>query len=201
MSYDAMVDDTIAWLDAQRLARVTLLGHSMGGKTAMLLACRHPARVARLIVVDIAPKEYRSAAHREEFAAMNALDLAGLRSRAEAEAEFETRIDDWVMRKFLATNLERTTGGGWRWLINLPVLTAALPGLEKNPLGPGDHFDGPAHFILGGKSRYVLAADHAAISAHFPQARLETLPESGHNPHMDSREAFVNRVTVALAAD
>jgi pimeloyl-ACP methyl ester carboxylesterase len=108
MTYAAMAGDVIAWLDVQGLARVTLLGHSMGGKVAMLLACRHPDRVARLIVVDIAPKDYFWVAHRAEFAAMNELDLTSLQSRAEAELRFEARVDDWAMRKFIATNLERT---------------------------------------------------------------------------------------------
>lgn len=199
MDYAAMADDTVAWLDAQGFDRVTLLGHSMGGKTAMLLACRQPERVERLIVVDIAPKDYRWEAHRQEFAAMNELDLAALRTRADAEAQFERRVDDWAMRKFLATNLERTSDGAWRWIVNLPVLTAALPVLEKNPLPADARFDGPTHFVVGGKSRYVQPADHAAIRRHFPAVRVETLPASGHNPHMDAREEFVGLVRAAMA--
>ncbi|MES1194890.1 MAG: alpha/beta fold hydrolase, partial [Opitutus sp.] len=81
MTYEAMMDDLTGWMDAQGLARATIVGHSMGGKTAMLLACRHPERVERLVVVDIAPKDYQWAAHRGEFAAMVELDLASLTSR------------------------------------------------------------------------------------------------------------------------
>jgi pimeloyl-ACP methyl ester carboxylesterase len=174
------------------------MGHSMGGKTAMVLACRHPARVARLIVVDIAPKDYFWAAHRAEFAAMNELDLGSLQSRAEAELRFEGRVGDWAMRKFIATNLERAAdGAGWRWVINLPVVTAALPALEKNPLGAGERYAGATLFVVGGKSRYVQAADQATITWHFPQARIETIPESGHNPHMETREAYVRAVRSA----
>ena len=193
MTYEAMVGDVMAWMDAQGLAQVTLLGHSMGGKVAMLLACRHPQRVTRLIVVDIAPKDYFWAGHRAEFAAMNELDLAGLQSRAEAELRFEARVTDWAMRKFIATNLERMTegAGGWRWTINLPVVTAALPDLERNSIADADRFTGETLFIVGGQSRYVGAADHAEIIAHFPLARIEIIAESGHNPHMDSRVVFV----------
>jgi esterase len=197
MSYAAMVEDVIGWLDAQQLTRVTLLGHSMGGKVAMLLACRHPERVAGLIVVDIAPKDYRWPAHREEFAAMNELDLASLESRAAGEQAFESRISDWAMRKFLLTNLARTTDGRWQWSINLPVLTAALAALESNPLTPADQFAGPTLFITGGKSRYVESGDHAAIRGYFPAAQIETLPAAGHNPHIDAREAFVALVRSA----
>ena len=198
MSYAAMADDVVAWMDAQGLAQVTLMGHSMGGKTAMVLACRHPARVSQLIVVDIAPKDYFWAAHRAEFAAMNELDLGSLQSRAEAELRFEARVDDWAMRKFIATNLERgADGAGWRWVINLPVVTMALPAMEKNPLGSGDRFERDTLFVVGGKSRYVQATDHAVITTHFPRALIETIPESGHNPHMETREAFVRAVRQA----
>lgn len=194
MSYDAMVTDVLAWLDVQKLERVTLIGHSMGGKVAMLLACRHRRRVERLIVVDIAPKDYFWVGHRAEFAAMNELDLDHLASRAEAELRFEARVDDWAMRKFLTTNLERTGEGGWRWLINLPELTAALPVLEKNPLGVDDRFDGPAMFVTGERSTYVSANDHAVIRQHFPAAKISTIAGAGHNPHMEKREAFVRAV-------
>jgi esterase len=192
MSYAAMVDDVLGWMDAQGIARASLMGHSMGGKVAMLLACRTPQRVERLIVVDIAPKDYHSAAHRAEFAAMNELDLRTLQSRGEAEMKFESRVGDWAMRKFLTTNLERDAAtGAWRWLVNLPVLTAKLPELEKTSLLRADRFAGPTLFVVGGKSRYVPPSDHAAIRLHFPAAEIVTLPEAAHNPHMETREAFV----------
>jgi len=194
MSYPDMMDDVLAWMDAHGLGKATLLGHSLGGKVAMLIACRHPERVERLIVVDIAPKAYLSNAHRAEFAAMNELDLGSLQSRGEAELRFEARVADWVMRKFLVTNLERTETGGWGWQVNLPVLTSALPGLEANPLSSDDRYEGATLFVLGGRSRYVEASDHAAIRRHFPHAELKTLKEAGHNPHIETRAAFVQAV-------
>jgi pimeloyl-ACP methyl ester carboxylesterase len=197
MTYEAMMEDLIAWLDAQSIAKAVMVGHSMGGKTAMLLACRHPERVERLVVVDIAPKDYHWVAHRGEFAAMNELDLAGLQSRAEAEMRFEARVPDLGMRKFLATNLERSDAG-WRWTANLPVLTEALPELEKDSLRLNDRFAGPALFIAGGRSQYVQTTDHTAIRKHFPAARIEVIADSGHNPHMDRREEFVRLVNAYM---
>jgi pimeloyl-ACP methyl ester carboxylesterase len=194
MDYPTLASDLVAFLDRRELSRVILLGHSMGGKTAMLAACRHPDRVSRLIVVDIAPKAYRWVGHRMEFAAMAELDLASLHSRTEAEMRMEGRVPDWAMRKFLTTNLERSEAG-WRWSINLPAITAALPLLEKDPLRPEDRYAGPAQFIVGGKSRYVQPdADLPAIRAHFPAARLSVLPSSGHNPHFDARAEFIRAV-------
>jgi pimeloyl-ACP methyl ester carboxylesterase len=195
MSYEEMAGDVARWLDAQGLAQAELIGHSMGGKVAMLLACRQPARVSRLVVVDIAPRDYHWPAHRSEFAAMLELDLGDLRSRAEAEMRLEGRIADWAMRKFIATNLERAPGGGWRWQVNLPVVCASLRELERSPLADSDRFAGPALFIAGERSAYAVARDRAAILGHFPGARIVVLPASGHNPHIDARAAFVAAVS------
>jgi pimeloyl-ACP methyl ester carboxylesterase len=194
MTYEEMMGDVLAWLDAWGFPQVTLVGHSMGGKVAMLLACRHAARVGRLLVVDIAPKNYFWPGHRASFAAMNELNLADLRSRAEAEMRLEARVRDWPTRKFLTTNLDRTADGAWFWQINLPVVTAALPELEKNPLHAEDRYEGPTRFIVGGKSNYVEPDDHATIRSHFPSAEIRVIPNGGHNPHMEAREAFVAAV-------
>jgi pimeloyl-ACP methyl ester carboxylesterase len=193
--YAAMEGDVADWLDAQQLGRVTLLGHSLGGKVAMRLACHEPGRIERLVVVDIAPRDYAwGGRQRAEFVAMNGLDLVGLPSRAEAERRLEAGVADWAMRKFITTNLARRPDGGWQWSIGLPALTRALPDLERNSLDPGDRFAGPALFIVGGRSAYVQVADHAAILRHFPAARIETIPAAGHNPHMDARAEFVRIV-------
>ncbi len=195
MHYEAMAEDVLGWLDAEGLAAVDVIGHSMGGKLGMLLAARHPERVKRLVVVDIAPKDYLSRGHRAEFAAMHELRLSEVRSRGDAEMKLETRVPDWGLRKFLTTNLERDESGqGWRWVINLPVISASLPSLERNPLAEAEHYDGPTLFIAGGKSRYIAAGDLAAIHQHFPAAEVEFVPDSGHNPHMEARAELVDLI-------
>lgn len=194
MAYGEMMDDVVGWLDEQHLTSAALLGHSMGGKTAMLLACRHPQRVERLFVVDIAPRDYYWVAHRTNFAAMNELNLGDLHSRAEAEMRLEARVHNWAMRKFLTTNLEQTPEGGWRWQINLPAITRAVPQLEGNALRPEDRFNGRVRFVIGGASNYIEPTDEPIIRRHFPNAELVTIPNSGHNPHMEAREAFVTAI-------
>jgi len=190
MTYEAMVADVLAWLDAKGWGEVDLMGHSMGGKVAMALACRHPERVRRLVVVDIAPKDYLSHGHRAEFAAMNELRLDTLQSRGEAEMRMEGRVPDWAMRKFLTTNLERGDDGAWRWAINLPVLTAALPEVERNPLATGEHYEGPVLVVRGGKSRYIGDEDLPGVAEYFPASRVATIAAAGHNPHMETRAEF-----------
>ena len=171
-------------------AIATQVSCSRAGQIDLLAADRSN----RLVIVDIAPKDYFWVGHRAEFTAMNELNLEHLASRAEAELRFEARVDDWAMRKFLTTNLERGEDARWRWSINLPALTQALPLLEKNSLQPDDRFEGPALFVVGERSNYVSNADHAAIRNHFPAAIISTIPKAGHNPHMDQREAFVRAV-------
>ena len=159
----------------------------------MLLACRQPERVERLVIVDIAPRGYFWPAHRASFAAMNELDLRDLRSRAEAELRFEARVPAAGTRKFLATNLERNEAGVWSWLVNLPVLTDALERLEANPLGETDRYEGPVRFLAGGLSDYIEPRDHEVIRRHFPRAEVRVLHGCGHNPHMEARAEFVER--------
>jgi pimeloyl-ACP methyl ester carboxylesterase len=191
MSYGAMAADVAAWIESQGIGAFELMGHSMGGKVAMMVACALPRQVRRLIVVDIAPRRYHWPTRRAEFAAMRAIDLGRLASRAEAEALLVPAVPDWAMRKFLTTNLERAESGAWRWAVNLPVIEAALSDLEANPLFPGDRYEGETLFVAGGQSDYIRPEDHAGIRTHFPESRIATLAESGHNPHMDAREAFV----------
>lgn len=194
MNYAVMVADLVQWMDQQGLAQATVVGHSMGGKTAMLMACQHPERIQRLVVVDIAPKDYFWPAHRAEFAALNELNLNNLVSRQDAEERLAARISDYGLRKFLLTNLEHAEAGTWRWVINLPVLTAALPVMEENCLQPTDTYRGPTLFIAGANSLYLPPSDHKLVLGHFPQARIAIIPEAGHNPHVEQRAEFVRQL-------
>jgi esterase len=191
MRYDEMAGDVATWMEGQGIADAIVVGHSLGGKAAMVLAELFPQRVRALGVIDIAPRDYQSQAHRAEFAAMNELDLRTVQSRADAELRFEARVPDWAMRKFLTTNLERTEDGGWRWVINLPVLTRSLPELECDPLGVSVSYRGPVCFWRGGRSHYIRDEDEARIASVYPQPKIVRLAEAGHNPHMDSRAELV----------
>ncbi len=189
MDYGELVADVRAYLDKAGLERVALVGHSLGGKVAMALACASPERVSHLLVVDIAPKPYPPR-WEKEFAAMRALPVAEMKSRAEAEAALEPAVSDWAFRKFLLTNLGRREGGGFEWTVNLPLLEASLPALFEHPLAAEDHYAGPTLFLRGEHSRFVRDEDVARIEAHFPQATLETIAGAGHNVHFDQPAAF-----------
>ncbi len=193
MSYPAMSADVGAWIEQHVSGPVHLVGHSMGGKVAMTLACRSPQWVRSLLVVDIAPKEY-APRWKKEFAAMQAMDVSNLQSRQEAEDELGKTISDWAFRKFLITNLERRPEGGFRWVVNLSLLEASLPELFQQPLGEDERYDGPTLFVRGEKSRFVEDPDEAAIRRFFPFGQMATVPGAGHNVHFDQVDAFVDLI-------
>ena len=191
---EVMMEDVAAWMDVHGVPVATVIGHSMGGRTAMIMACRRPQLVSRLVVVDVAPRNYSGLSHWTHFESLQALDLTLLRSRQDAEDKLAGSIPDLGLRKFLVTNLAQDNAGQWHWTVNLRALAAALPALEASPLKPEDRYDGPTLFIRGGLSAYVQESDSAAIWNHFPQADIVTIAGSGHNPHIDQRAVFVQAV-------
>lgn len=195
--FQVMTEDVLRWLDEFELREVRLIGHSMGGKVAMRLACRHPERVRRLVVVDIAPRE-KEPSHVAEFQALLELPLDRISSRADADRMLAERISSSPMRQFLLTNLVRRSNGSFAWQANVKGLARNLANTGVSPVSEEDRFERPALWIVGGKSNFVKAGDDRLIQKHFPRARIETFPESGHNPHVEDRPRFVGTVTQFL---
>lgn len=192
-SYTAMAEDVCAFLQSEKLDSVHLVGHSMGGKVAMRLAFSYPKLVSRLTIVDIAPRTY-SDRIRVEFTAMNSIDLTKIKSRRDAENQLMDTLTNWGMRQFILTNLNSDENGVWKWTVNREALTQSLKSILDFPINEIETFNGPTRFIRGGMSNYVTDADTILIKKHFPAADWVTLPESGHNPHFDSRAGFVDAV-------
>jgi pimeloyl-ACP methyl ester carboxylesterase len=198
MIFDDMIEDLLELMDHLGLDSATLMGHSMGGKTAMIFACRYPERVDRLFVVDTAPKDYPNH-HSAELKAMNAVDLSKLESRKDADALMSEFIDDWAFRQFLISNIVRGEDGDFKWTINLPVIEAHIPVLAKNALDLEDTFEGNSHFLIGGLSYFVDQSDFNDIRFHFPKASIDVWDDSGHNPHFEHRDRFVGWILGKVA--
>lgn len=199
MDFGEMAADVLQFLEEQELDQVCLLGHSLGGKVAMRVAVESPDSLESLIIVDIAPREYPPY-HQRDFDAMNALPLAELTSRKDADGRLAEQVPDWAQRQFLLTNLARE-GDAFQWSINLRALTAARDVMRMNSIGADDIFTGAATFILGGQSRFVLPEDWRIINRHFPKARIEVIDESGHNPHIEKRDRFLAAIERHRDAD
>jgi len=193
-SYEVKVEDVVAWMDARNFGRAILLGHSMGGKLMMKLACENPSRVDKLIVVDIAPKVYPHS-HDHELAAMLELDTASLESRKAADDILMEKVPSWGMRQFLLTNLVKSESGGFHWQSNIETLYANRRKLESACLSEGQQFDGDTLFVVGGESKYFTSEDIELVRKHFPTCAIETIPNCGHNPHFEKRAEFVEIVS------
>jgi pimeloyl-ACP methyl ester carboxylesterase len=194
MDYPAMAADVLAWMDKSGVEQLHLVGHSMGGKVSMYLACHHPERIQSLTVVDIAPHAYPPRWERE-FAAMRRMPVHHFQKRQEAEEWLEKDISDWAFRKFLVSNLERDPSGGFRWIVNLGILESALPNLFRQIPEPGQSYEGPVLFLRGSKSKFVSDADIRMIEGFFPKAKLVTVEGAGHNVHFDQTDRFIESVS------
>lgn len=173
---------------------VALVGHSMGGKIAMVVALRHPELVERLCVVDVSPVRY---GHTEEFAhyvaAMQALDLGSLTGRADAEAALANAVPNRSVRSFLLQNLRRE-GEGWRWQLNLDLLDDHLPEIGDWPadrIGDLAPYAGPVLWLGGANSPYVRDEYADAMDRLFPRNRRVTVKDAGHWVHSEQPEVFV----------
>jgi pimeloyl-ACP methyl ester carboxylesterase len=178
----------------------------MGGKVAMQLALRRPELLRALVVVDVAPVEYPTRGGRTDdpdeeaspfaafIAAMQAVDLGTLRSRADADAALRAAVPSRMVRSFLLQSLVREGlgEGGWRWRLNLDALERDLDRLRGFPdPPPGAHYDGPVLWIAGANSTYVLPEDRARMDALFPATRLVRIKGAGHWVHSEQPEIFL----------
>ena len=199
MDYAALAEDVRATLQALGHPRFALLGHSMGGKAAMILALAHDGAVERLIVVDIAPVAYQPR-HLDEIRAMRRLDLGGLRRRAEADARLAPAVTDAVERAFLLQNLVFEDRAP-HWRLNLAAIERGMPVLAGFPALPaGAAYPGPALFIAGARSDYLRPAHEPAIRRLFPAARVARVAAAGHWVHAEQPQAFLDLAEAFLAA-
>lgn len=191
-NYQVMAEDLKELLLQHGLSSAYVLGHSMGGKTAMQFAVTYPDMVDAVIVVDIAPKAYASE-HEAIFDALYRLELSTLRTRQAADIALAKTIQDTSLRQFLLKNLDRDAAGEFRWRIALDALYTnyreILKGLETRR-----KFAKPTLFIRGGNSDSIRDEDLATIETLFPHAQLITIPRVGHWVHAEAPQEFVARV-------
>ena len=191
MRWSDLCADLKAYLEETKKNRITLIGHSLGGKIAMRFACQFPELVQKLVIVDIAAKAYPPY-HDVEFRAMKSISIGELESRKDAEAVFEPLVPDWAMRQFLLTNLVRDPStGAFGWQANIQALHASLPHIRMNSLLEQDRYEGPVLLVRGGKSDFIDGEDAAEMRHWFPRLKEVTVPNAGHNVHVENRPRFL----------
>jgi esterase len=189
MSYEQMADDVAALLGALFVDQAVIIGHSMGGKTAIALGQRHPELVAALIVADIAPVAYD-----HEFddilAGFHAVELEEIRNRNDADTMMATAIGHPGIRQYLLQNLHRDEGQ-WQWRLNLVGIAASMKMITR--FSPACHksYTGPSLIIRGEHSEYVQALHEPEIHNCLPAVVIETLAGVGHWVYAEDPEGFV----------
>ena len=186
-NYDVMAADLEAYMDTKGLNTAVILGHSMGGKTAMNFAVSHPERVRALVVVDIAPKAY-PIHHQGYINTMKSVDFNTIHSRSTVDAILAESVENAGIRQFFMKSLYWQTKEKLAFRFNLDALEDQLQEVGT-PLEFG-YFNRTTLFISGGASGYIVAEDEDAILDHFPAAQIETIANAGHWVHAEAREPF-----------
>jgi esterase len=201
MSYREMAADLARTLDAAGMEQVSLLGHSMGGKLAMQFALDFPARCERLLVADIAPVAY-APHHGPVFDAMLAAEARPEADRRETERLLNERLSDQALVSLLLMHRERRAEGQWAWRLGLRYIVEGYGAILAAPeaAGAARCWPGPALFLRGELSDYVLPEHQSAISALFPDSRTDTIAGAGHWLHVQRPEAFIARAREFLLA-
>ncbi len=199
IDYPSMSEDLKHFLESHWMFKAHVMGHSMGGKTAMQFALDHPDMVVKLVVVDIAPKRYPGG-HEKILEALLALDLDQVEDRKDAEDFLKKRLpnEEEGTILFLMKNLSRTKDGSFEWKMNFQAIYNHYQDILDTVKG-NDPFEGETLFIRGEHSKYILDDDWDAILQLFPNAELKTIENAGHWVHADQPEALLGAVRRFLA--
>lgn len=191
-----MVSDVKLFIETHGLNKVSIIGHSMGGKVAMQFALDYPHLVDKLIVVDIAPKQYKRG-HDDVFQAIFSVELSKIESRKQAEQMMEPHVPNFGTRQFLLKNLDRKEDGTYGWKMNLQTLHADYDEIIKAVISEGV-FEGETLVIKGANSRYINADDELDFNKLFPQNKIVVIPQAGHWVHAEAPQLFFETVNEFL---
>ena len=193
-SFYDLVDDLLELIDDLEIDKVTLCGHSMGGKTAMMFALTHSSRVDKLMVLDIAPVQY-SHSHAPILQALKSLDLSQFDSRTAIEQALSSSIEDKSTRLFIMLSLTGRAGE-FRWRLNVDALLENLPFISGFPDLSNNNvsYSDSCLFLKGGNSDYVTEAHYPRIKELFPGAVISTVEQAGHWLHVDQQRAVLEYV-------
>ncbi len=184
MNYELMAGDIIEYMDNQGIEKAHILGHSMGGKIAMKAALDYPDRVEKLVVMDIAPVQYKVRRHDDVFAGLHAVNLEQLAKRSDADKVISEYVQEAAVRSFLLKNLYRNEQGSYGWRMNLQALHEHYLEILDGQSADGA-FSGETLFLKGGDSDYILPEHREEVLRHFPKASLREIANTAHWLHAE----------------
>lgn len=190
--YSILAEDLKAYLDHHEIKNCTILGHSMGGKTAMVFASQHPECINQLMVADIAPKTYNPH-HQQILNGLASLDFATLKTRTAVDLALSNYVPEVGVRQFLLKNLYWVEQGILGLRINIDILkdVGSVIGIG---LEPHQQFTGPTLFLRGIQSGYIVNEDHMILKHHFPDYTLKDIAKAGHWLHAENPTAFLEAI-------
>lgn len=196
-NYDVMANDLEVYCEFHELKAIILLGHSMGGKTAMMFAAQQPNLVSKLIVADIAPKFY-PIHHDDILNGLSELNFDTLKTRKEADQILSAYVPDFGTRQFLLKNLYWVTPDRLGMRINLEVLKTHVAEVGE-ALPEQLSFEKATLFLRGDKSEYISTEDESSIRTQFPLSKIETISNAGHWLHAENPREFYSVVERFIA--
>ncbi|MBT6745761.1 MAG: alpha/beta fold hydrolase [Flavobacteriales bacterium] len=189
ISYQDMSDDLYEFIEAHQLEGTHVLGHSMGGKTAMKFAQNYPSMLNKLVIADIAPRAYE-VHHHEILTGLKAIDLAKIQKRSEADKVLQHYIPEIGVRQFLLKNLYWPEKGRLAWRFNLNVISENIEQIGEAI--NDQQYVGETLFVRGERSNYIQDSDKEIIDIYFPNAIIETIANSGHWLHAEQPDQFLS---------
>ena len=191
-NYEMLAEDLKHYCDENKLSEIVLLGHSMGGKTAMLFASLYPEIVSKLLIADISPRFY-PVHHDAILEGLSALDFEVIKSRAEADKILSSYVSDFGIRQFLLKNLYWVEKGKLGLRINLEVLKNEVGEIGES-LPSYTRFEKDTLFLRGDRSEYIGVDDEAIIKNHFSKSKIVTISNAGHWLHAENPKDFFEAV-------
>lgn len=186
-TYEAMAKDLERFMAKNHINKAHIMGHSMGGKTAMVFAAICPELVDKLIVADIGPQSY-PVHHGTILKGLFSIDLNSINSRKEADEQLGQYVPEVGIRQFLLKNLTRADNG-FAWKINLPVIASQIEQMGKG-LNQNTSYSKPTLFVRGERSDYIKDTDLNLIHSIFTDSRVETIAGAGHWLHAEKPREF-----------
>ncbi|OAD44647.1 alpha/beta fold hydrolase [Polaribacter atrinae] len=195
-NYEVLVEDLYAYIQHYKLEKVYIIGHSMGGKTAMLFAVTYPELVDKLIVVDISPRQYQPH-HNAILAGLNSIDFSKEDARGKVDKKLATLIPELGVRQFLLKNVYWKEKGQLAFRFNLESLTDNNPEVGE-ALPSFTVFEKDTLFLKGEKSNYITQDEEPIIEAHFPNSKIVEIKNAGHWLHAENPKQFYDEVSTFL---
>lgn len=195
-NYEILATDLKNYIDHYKIKKFSLIGHSMGGKTAMMFSSMYPELIKKLIIVDILPIYY-SNDYNKIIDSLKSLDLKKLVSRVNIDKALESEYKEPAFRAFLLKNLYRVNKDELAFKIDLDIISNNLSEVEKS-LPANLHYSGKTLFIKGQKSDYINKTNSSLLKKVFPDHKIVEVQKAGHWVHAENLDGFINETELFL---